>query len=120
MSRRAVAVVATGFCTLFIAFGTRYSYGLLLSYMLTSLAISKIEAGVIFSAYFVTGTALMVAALNFMLIKSRPETASAATQVVPKRAAHPLRNSVRIVGTSHSDVFALCWSRSSISCCLRN
>lgn len=76
MSRRAVAGVATVFCTLFIAFGTRYSYGLLLPYLLTSLPISKIEAGVIFSAYFVTATALVVAAMNFMLIKSRPETAS--------------------------------------------
>lgn len=118
MSRRAVAVVATGFCTLFIAFGIRYSYGLILS---SSLAISKIEAGVIFSAYFVTATALVVAALNFMLIKISAETASsAATQVAAKRAAPPLRDSVRIVELSHSDIFALCWSRSSISCSLRN
>ncbi|WP_303720135.1 nitrate/nitrite transporter [Malonomonas rubra] len=58
MSRRGVAVIAAGFCTLFIAFGIRYSYGLILPYMLTSLGISKTEAGMIFSAYFVTATSL--------------------------------------------------------------
>ena len=39
-----------------MAFAIRYSYGLLLPDMLTSLAITKTEAGVIFSAYFFTYT----------------------------------------------------------------
>ncbi len=55
---RTIAVVSAGFLTLFIAFAVRYSYGLVLPYMLPSLAISKTEAGVIFSAYFVTASVL--------------------------------------------------------------
>jgi len=58
MTKRTIGVIVAGFCTLFIAFGIRYSYGLILPYMLSSLAISKTEAGVIFSSYFITCTLL--------------------------------------------------------------
>ena len=53
---RVVAIIIAGFSTVFVAFAIRYSYGLLLPDMLTSLAITKTEAGVIFSAYFFTYT----------------------------------------------------------------
>ncbi|HEY3278726.1 MAG TPA: MFS transporter [Syntrophorhabdaceae bacterium] len=56
MEKRVIGVVTAGFFTLFIAFAVRYSYGLILPYMLSTLAISKTEAGVIFSSYFVTAT----------------------------------------------------------------
>lgn len=56
MTKRAVAVIIAGFLTVFIAFSIRYAYGMLLPKMLTSLAISKIQAGVIFSSYFVAYT----------------------------------------------------------------
>jgi MFS family permease len=58
MTKRTVAIVSAGFFTLFIAFAIRYSYGLVLPYMLSTLAISKTEAGVIFSSYFITATLL--------------------------------------------------------------
>ena len=58
MSKRAVAIIIAGFCTVFVAFSIRYSYGLLLPQMLSSLAISKTEAGIIFSSYFITYTIL--------------------------------------------------------------
>ena len=56
MSYRAVALIIAGFCTVFVAFAIRYSYGLLLPQMLPSLAISKTEAGIIYSSYFVACT----------------------------------------------------------------
>jgi len=56
MSRRVVAVIISGFSTVFVAFAIRYGYGLLLPEMLSSLSISKIEAGVIYSSYFLTAT----------------------------------------------------------------
>jgi MFS family permease len=56
MSRRVVAILIAGFSTFFVAFAIRYSYGLLLPGMLSSLAISKTEAGIIFSSYFFTYT----------------------------------------------------------------
>lgn len=58
MMKYKIGVIVSGFFTLFIAFSIRYSYGLILPYMLSSLAISKTEAGVIFSSYFVTATML--------------------------------------------------------------
>lgn len=58
MSKRAVAVIVAGFFTVFVAFSIRYAYGLLLPQMLSSLSISKTEAGVIFSSYFITYTTL--------------------------------------------------------------
>ncbi|MBN1104848.1 MAG: MFS transporter [Deltaproteobacteria bacterium] len=56
MGRRAVAVIIAGFSTVFVAFAIRYGYGLLLPEMLSSLSISKAEAGVIYSSYFFTAT----------------------------------------------------------------
>lgn len=56
MSKRAVAIIIAGFFTVFISFAVRYSYGLLLPHMLPSLAISKTQAGVIFSSYFIAYT----------------------------------------------------------------
>ena len=56
MTKRAVAVIIAGFLTVFIAFSIRYAYGMLLPKMLISLDISKIQAGVIFSSYFVAYT----------------------------------------------------------------
>ncbi|MBN1848243.1 MAG: MFS transporter [Deltaproteobacteria bacterium] len=58
MTNRAVGVIIAGFLTVFIAFAVRYAYGLILPYMLSDLAISKTEAGVIFSSYFITYTLL--------------------------------------------------------------
>ena len=58
MTNRAVGVVIAGFFTLFAAFAIRYAYGLLLPEMLSSLGISKIQAGVIYSSYFITCTLL--------------------------------------------------------------
>ncbi len=58
MTKRKAGVIISGFFTLFIAFSIRYSYGLILPYMLSSLGISKTEAGVIFSSYFITATLL--------------------------------------------------------------
>ncbi|HUJ69902.1 MAG TPA: MFS transporter [Syntrophorhabdales bacterium] len=58
ITKRIAGIVSAGFLTLFIAFAIRYSYGLILPYMVSELAISKTEAGVIFSSYFVTATIL--------------------------------------------------------------
>jgi MFS transporter, OFA family, oxalate/formate antiporter len=51
-----VAVISAGFLTVFIAYAIRYGYGVLLPYMLSSLAISKTQAGMIYSAYFLSYT----------------------------------------------------------------
>ncbi|MFH1123199.1 MAG: MFS transporter [Pseudomonadota bacterium] len=56
MGRRVVAIIIAGFSTVFVAFSIRYGYGLLLPEMLSSLSISKTEAGVIYSSYFLTAT----------------------------------------------------------------
>jgi MFS family permease len=56
MGYRALAVIIAGFSTVFVAFGVRYSYGLLLPGMLSDLAISKTGAGVIYSSYFLAYT----------------------------------------------------------------
>ena len=56
MDRRVIGIIIAGFFTAFVAFAIRYSYGLLLPEMLSALAISKTEAGVIFSSYFFTYT----------------------------------------------------------------
>ncbi len=58
MTKRVVAIITAGFFTLFAAFAIRYSYGLVLPYMLSALKISKTEAGVIFSSYFIAATLL--------------------------------------------------------------
>jgi MFS family permease len=52
----ATAVIAAGFLTVFIAYAIRYGYGLLLPHMLTSLAITKAQAGIIYSTYFLSYT----------------------------------------------------------------
>jgi len=54
MSKRALAVLIACFLTVFVTYSIRYGYGVLLPGMLTTLAISKTEAGVISAAYFVT------------------------------------------------------------------
>ena len=56
MNRRALAVLAACFCTVFTTYAIRYSYGVLLPEMLPALAISKIEAGVIYASYFIAYT----------------------------------------------------------------
>jgi len=57
MNKRALAVIIAGFFTVFTAFGVRYVYGILLPEMLHALAISKTQAGVIFSSFLITYTA---------------------------------------------------------------
>ncbi|MGD9142238.1 MAG: MFS transporter [Dehalococcoidia bacterium] len=56
MNKRALAVFVAGFLTIFTAYAIRYGYGILLIEMLPALAITKAEAGVIFSSFFVTYT----------------------------------------------------------------
>lgn len=56
MSNRAVAIIIAGFFTLFASFAIRYGYGLLLPEMIPSLGISKTEAGIIYSSYFIAYT----------------------------------------------------------------
>jgi MFS family permease len=56
MDRRAHAAIIAGFFTVSIAYSIRYGYGMLLPEMLSDLAISKTEAGVIFSTYFLAYT----------------------------------------------------------------
>ena len=56
MPKRALAVIIAGFFTVFIAYAVRYGYGMLLPEMLPALSISKTEAGVIFSSYFIAYT----------------------------------------------------------------
>lgn len=56
MSRRAYAIIIAGFFTVSIAYGIRYAYGMLLPEMLPALKISKIQAGTIFSVYFIVYT----------------------------------------------------------------
>src|SRR4030042_6322076 len=56
MHKRTVAVIIAGFLTVFVAFAIRYGYGMLLPEMLPALQISKTEAGVIYSSYFITYT----------------------------------------------------------------
>ena len=56
MPKRAVAILTAGFFTVFIGFAIRYAYGLLLPQMISSLAISKAAAGIIFSSYFLAYT----------------------------------------------------------------
>lgn len=58
MSKRALAVLFACFCTVLAAYSIRYSYGTLLPEMLPSLAITKAQAGVIYSSYFIAYTIL--------------------------------------------------------------
>jgi predicted MFS family arabinose efflux permease len=56
MTARARAVIFAGFLTVSIAYAIRYGYGMLLPAMLPALGISKLQAGAIFSTYFVVYT----------------------------------------------------------------
>jgi MFS family permease len=56
MTRRAYAVIVAGFFTVAIAYGIRYGYGMLLPEMLPSWEISKTQAGMIYTAYFMVYT----------------------------------------------------------------
>jgi sugar phosphate permease len=56
MTKRTIAIIIAGFFTVFIAFAVRYAYGLLLPEMLPALAISKTQAGVVYSSYFIAYT----------------------------------------------------------------
>ncbi|HEX7475780.1 MAG TPA: MFS transporter [Dehalococcoidales bacterium] len=58
MSKRAAAVLFACFCTVLAAYSIRYSYGTLLPEMLTSLSITKAQAGIIYSSYFIAYTVL--------------------------------------------------------------
>jgi MFS family permease len=58
MGRCAIGVLFACFFTVFTAYIIRYSYGALLPEMLPYLAISKAEAGVIYSSYFVAYTVI--------------------------------------------------------------
>ena len=49
-------VLAACFGTVFIAYSIRYGYGILLPQMLPTLAVSKAEAGVVYSSFFVAYT----------------------------------------------------------------
>jgi sugar phosphate permease len=57
MNKRAIAISITGFLTIFTAFSVRYSYGILLPEMLIALTITKTQAGLIYSSYFIAYTA---------------------------------------------------------------
>jgi MFS family permease len=57
MTKRALGVFAC-FATVFAAYAIRYSYGTLLPEMLPTLGITKAQAGVIYSAYFIAYTVL--------------------------------------------------------------
>jgi MFS family permease len=56
MNPRAIAVLFACFSTIFAAFAIRYSYGTLLPGMLPEFAITKAQAGVIYSSYFIAYT----------------------------------------------------------------
>ena len=56
MSKRAAVIIFAGFLTVFIAYAVRYAYGMLLPEMLFSLSISKTQAGVVYSSYFIAYT----------------------------------------------------------------
>jgi len=67
LSKRAIAIIIAGFFTVLVAFAIRYAYGLLLPHMLPSLGISKTEAGIIFSSYFIAYTLFELLGLPFSL-----------------------------------------------------
>jgi len=65
MIKRGPAVILACFLTVFAAFSIRLSYGVLLPEMLPSLGITKTEAGLIFSSFFITYT-IFSPVLGFM------------------------------------------------------
>jgi sugar phosphate permease len=56
MGKRSLAIIFASFCTVFIGFAVRNSYGILLPEMIPSLMISKREAGVIYGSFFIAYT----------------------------------------------------------------
>ena len=56
MNKRALAVLVACLCTVLTSYAIRYGYGILLPEMLPALAISKTEAGVIYSSFFIAYT----------------------------------------------------------------
>ncbi len=58
MSQRAIGVLFACFAIIFVHYAIRYSYGTLLPEMLPSLSITKAQAGMIYSSYFIAYTAL--------------------------------------------------------------
>lgn len=58
MTKRAIGVLSACFLIVFVHYAIRYSYGTLLPEMLPSLCISKAQAGIIYSCYFITYTVL--------------------------------------------------------------
>ncbi len=58
MSQRAIGVLFACFAVIFVHYAIRYSYGTLLPEMLPSLSITKAQAGMIYSSYFIAYTAL--------------------------------------------------------------
>ena len=58
MSKRAIGVLSACILTVFAAYAIRYSYGTLLPEMLGALNITKAQAGVIYSSYFIAYTLL--------------------------------------------------------------
>ncbi len=56
MNRNTGTIITAGFFTIFISYTVRYSYGLLLPFMLPSLGISNAQAGAIYSSYFIAYT----------------------------------------------------------------
>ena len=56
MNKRALLVFIACFCTVFVTYCIRYGYGVVLPEMLPSLAITKTQAGVIYSSYFIVYT----------------------------------------------------------------
>ena len=56
MNRNAFTVIIAGFFTIFISYAVRYSYGLLLPFMLPSLGINNAQAGAVYSSYFIAYT----------------------------------------------------------------
>jgi MFS family permease len=58
MRQRAIGVLFACFAIIFVHYAIRYSYGTLLPEMLPSLSITKAQAGMIYSSYFIAYTAL--------------------------------------------------------------
>ena len=58
MNKNTLAVLTACFLTVLIAYSVRYSYGTLLPQMLPSLSITKAQAGIIYSSYFVAYSVL--------------------------------------------------------------
>ncbi len=58
MNKRTFGVLFACFCTILAAYAIRYSYGTLLPEMQPALSITKAQAGIIYSSYFIAYTVL--------------------------------------------------------------